>query len=68
MRGNPQAASTRLLAAAPGRLWSTWLEEYREKRRRAAFERLEMIERLAFERRRAARSGELSAPDRHRPW
>jgi hypothetical protein len=67
MRGNPQAASTRLLAAVPGRRWSTWLEEYREKRRRSAFERLELLERLAFERRRAARSGEYRA-DRMRPW
>lgn len=65
MRGNPQAANARLLAVVPGRRWSTWLEDTREKRRRAAFERLELIERLAFERRRATRSGE-PAPDLRR--
>ena len=67
MRGNPQAASARLPSAMPGRRWSTWLEDIRQKRRRAAFERLELIERLAFERRRAARSGGHT-PDLRRLW
>ena len=67
MRGYTEAAGARLRAVTPGRRWSTWLEDAREKRRRTAFERLEVIERLAFERRRAARSGE-HAPDLRRLW
>ena len=55
MRGNPQAARARLPLALPGRSWSAWREDVREKRLRAARERLEVIERLQAEQRRAAR-------------
>ena len=46
MRGNPQAASLRLRAAAPGRRWPAWLEQAQESRRRTRLERAEVIMRL----------------------
>ena len=67
MRGQPQAASARLPAALPGRRWSTWLEQIADRRRRAREARLETIERLEAEQRRARRSGEY-APDLRRLW
>ena len=57
MRGNPQAASARLPAAARARRWSLQREQWLERRRQARMERLEMIERLRSEERRARRSG-----------
>ena len=67
MRGQSQAASPRLPAALPRRRWSAWLEQASEKRRRARVARLETIERLEAEQRRARRSGEY-APDLRRLW
>jgi hypothetical protein len=58
MRGQPQAASTRLPAALPGRRWSAWLEQTKDRRRRLRAERLETIVRLQSEQRRTQRSGE----------
>lgn len=58
MRGQPQAASTRLLAALPSRRWSAWLTQTKQKRRRLQAERLETIERLQSDERRIRRSGE----------
>ena len=62
MRGNPQAASARLLAVAPARRWSAWLVRAQERRSRTQVEALEMIERLRAEERRSRRSGEY-VPD-----
>jgi hypothetical protein len=67
MRGQPQAASARLLAAVPGRRWSTWLEDTRQRRRLESAERLEIIARLAEEQRRARRAGEYRI-DLRRLW
>ncbi|MBV9336468.1 MAG: hypothetical protein JO243_11295 [Solirubrobacterales bacterium] len=67
MRGQPQAASARLPATLPGRRWSPWLEQTSARRRRAREERLETIERLEAEHRRARRTGEY-APDLRRLW
>jgi hypothetical protein len=58
MRGNPQAASARLLAVVPRPRWSARLEQAREGRIRARQERLEVIARLNEQARRARRSGE----------
>jgi hypothetical protein len=66
MRGQPQAASTRLPAALPGRRWSAWLEQTKERRRRLHAERLETIEWLQSEERRTRRWGE-HAPNLRRP-
>ncbi len=62
MRGNPQAASARLLAVAPTRRWSAWLVRAQERRSRTQVEALEVIERLRAEERRGRRSGEY-VPD-----
>ena len=67
MRGQSQAASARLPATPPGRRWSGWLEQTRERRRRGREQRLETIERLEAEQRRARRTGEY-APDLRRLW
>ena len=67
MRGQPQAASTRLPAALPSRRWSAWLEQTKERRRRLRAERLETIERLQSEERQARRSGEHT-PNLRRQW
>ena len=60
MRGQPQAASARLPATLPGRRWSGWLEQTRERRRRTRVEQLKTIERLQSEQRRARRTGEYT--------
>lgn len=66
MRGNPQAASARLPAAArPGR-FSRRREQWLERRRQARLERLEKVERLRAQERRARRAGAY-APEL-RPW
>ena len=62
MRGNPQAASARLLAVAPARRWSARLVRAQERRSRAQVEALEVRERLRAEERRSRRSGEY-VPD-----
>ena len=67
MRGQPQAASARLPRTLPRRLWSTWLEQTSERRRQAREERLETIERLQAEQRRARQRGAY-APDLPRRW
>lgn len=66
MRGNPQAASARLLAVAPARRWSAWLVRTQERRSRAQIDRLEVTERLRAEERRSRRSGEYVP--QVRPW
>jgi hypothetical protein len=60
MRGNPQAASARLPARAPGRRWPAWLAQAQERRSRARIEALEITERLRAEQRRSRRSGEYT--------
>jgi hypothetical protein len=66
MRGNSQAASTRLRATTPARRRSTWLIRAQAKRRWALLERLETIARMEDEARRARRSGEYIT--KLRPW
>ena len=66
MRGNPQAASARLPAAAPARRWTARLAQAQDRRRRARLEALEVTERLRAEERRRRRSGEY-APEML-PW
>ena len=60
MRGNPQEASARLPARAPGRRWPAWLAQAQERRSRARIEALEITERLRAEQRRSRRSGEYT--------
>ncbi len=67
MRGDSQATSARLLTDVPGRRWSTWLSETDRALREARGERLELIERLASEQRRARRAGEYVADLGYRP-
>jgi hypothetical protein len=67
MRGQSQAVGARLRAAAPGRRWSTLLEETTQRRRLRRQERLEVIARLESEQRRGRRSGE-PAPELRRLW
>lgn len=67
MRGQSQAAGARLHAVMPDRRWSTWLEEIRQRRRRAGVEQLEVIARLEAERRRTRRAGE-HVPELRRLW
>lgn len=57
MRADPQAITGRPLTASPGRRWSTWIARLSEGRRRDRQERLETIERLSAEQRRALRAG-----------
>jgi hypothetical protein len=57
MRGQLQAANTRLPAILPSRRWSAWLTQTKQRRRRLQAERLETIERLQSEQRRARRTG-----------
>ncbi len=66
MRGNPQAASLRLRAVAPGRRWSAWLVQAQKSRRRARLEQGEVITRLEADERCVRRSGEYTP--RLRPW
>lgn len=60
MRGQSQAATTRLRTPLPGRRWSTWLEQTKERRRRLRQERIETIARLQAEERRARGKGEYA--------
>lgn len=70
MRGDPQAITGRLPSAAPARRWSSWIAQAIEERRRIRTERLEVIERLARQERRARERGQY-IPElkyRVRPW
>jgi hypothetical protein len=66
MRGNSQVASARLRADTPTGRWSAWLASTRAEWRRARLERLEIIERLEAETRRARQSGKCTP--KLRPW
>jgi hypothetical protein len=57
MRGQLQAASTRLPAALPSRRWLAWRTQTKQTRSRLQAERLETIARLQSEQRRGRRSG-----------
>lgn len=61
MRGDPQAASSRLLAAVPGRRWSSRSPQASRRPRLTPEERIEIIERLEAEERAARRSGRYVA-------
>lgn len=65
MRGQPQAGTARLLTITPGRRWSAWITRAIPRRPRISDERLELIERIASEQRRARRSGEYVPELRH---
>jgi hypothetical protein len=74
MRGDPQVVAGRLPSVAPSRRWrlSSWTAQRIQERRRRRGERLEVIERLAREERRARQRG-LYVPEakyriRVRPW
>lgn len=60
MRADPQAIAGRPLSASPSRRWSVWIARLNEGRRRDRQERLETIERLSAEGRRARRGGEYT--------
>ncbi len=70
MRGQPQARAARLLTLTSGRSWSSWITLAVRRHRRVSQERLEVIERLASEQRRARRAGEyVPGPGRQlRRW
>ncbi len=57
MRGDPQAITHRLRTTAPSRRWPEWIAQAIAERRRARAQRLEVIERLAREQRRALERG-----------
>jgi hypothetical protein len=57
MRAYPQAARTRMPAARARRRRSAWLTETKRRRRFLQRERLETIERMQREERRARRTG-----------
>lgn len=57
MRGDPQVIAGRLPSIAPRRRPSSWIAEAVQERRRVRVERLEVIERLAREERRARERG-----------
>jgi hypothetical protein len=67
MRGDSQATSARLPAVVPNRRWSARLSEVGDSLRQARGERLELIERLASEKRRARQAGEYAADLGYRP-
>jgi hypothetical protein len=58
MRVQPQARTVRLSMLTPRRRWSSWITLAILSRRTFSQERLELIERLASERRRALKSEE----------
>ena len=68
MRGNPQAASARLLAVAPARRWSAWLAQARQRRSEAQLEALVVAERMRAEERRARQSGVYAYRPGPRQW
>jgi hypothetical protein len=70
MRGELQAIAGRLPSVASNRRWSSWIGEMIHEQRRSRTERLEVIERLAREERRARQRGRY-VPEvkyRVRPW
>jgi hypothetical protein len=69
MRGSMEAIGARPVAARTGRRWPGWITRIVRRDRGDAQERLEAIERLAAEQRRARRAGEY-IPDLswHRRW
>ena len=70
MRGDPQVVAGRLPRVAPSWRLSSWTAQRVQERRRRRGERLEVIERLAREERRARERG-LYVPEvkyRVRPW
>jgi hypothetical protein len=62
MRGDPQVVAGRLPSVAPSWRLSSWTAQRVQERRRRREERLEVIERLAREERRARERG-LYVPD-----
>jgi hypothetical protein len=58
MRGNLEAIGARPMAARPGRRWPGWIVRVMQRDRADAGERIEVMERLAREERRARRTGE----------
>jgi hypothetical protein len=58
MRGQAQARVARLPTALPRSHWSSWIRLTLERRRQVRQERLEWVERLHREQRRARQSGE----------
>lgn len=65
MRGDPQAASARLQVTVPARRWSARVEQVKQGRRERRQERVELIVRMAEERRGVQRSaGRASRPER----
>jgi hypothetical protein len=70
MRGDPQVIAGRLPSVGPSWRLSVWTAQMVQKRRRISGERLEVVERLAREERRARERGRY-VPDvkyRVRPW
>jgi hypothetical protein len=63
MRGDLQATGARSLATIPRGRWRvrTWITQVTRRPRRVNEERLELIERLASQERRARQSGEYVA-------
>lgn len=57
MRGDPQVIVGRLPSVAPSWRLSSWIADAVQERRRLRAERLEVIERLAREERRARERG-----------
>jgi hypothetical protein len=68
MREQSQVRFARLPVPLPRPRWPAWVRLTIERRRHARVERLESIERLAHERRRARKSGPVtpSWPERYR--
>jgi hypothetical protein len=60
MRGQSQAASTRLRTPLPGRQWSAWFQQSKERRSRLRQERVETIARLQAEGRQARGAGDYA--------
>jgi len=68
MRGALPVRGTRLPLASPGLRWPSWVSFRIPRRRPTSGERLETIERLSAERRRARRSGEYLPQFGPRGW
>jgi hypothetical protein len=57
MHGDPEAIAGRLRNVVPSQRWRSWIADAIGERRRVRAERLEVIERLAREQRRALERG-----------
>jgi hypothetical protein len=66
MRGDPQVVAGRLPGVAPSSRLSSWTAHRVQERRRLRAERLEVIERLAREERRARERGLYVPPVKYR--